>query len=516
MQRKLSSAQQGQGWLVSFAVIILLAAVGAVLYTISQTTLIKPQQPAKELPVATFSDKSLDAIVEQLAANYLASNDSGRKEDIQALTNTLSNLKSSQHDTAKLALQQLGDDQLPDAINTLKDLALSTQNKRNAAKLWVDIGNIENLKSDETAVSAYQKSVTLDPDNINAWNRIGHLERQRGDYDKAEIAYKNVTRLSNTESRTEAVSLANFGLLYQSQKKFDEAIQSFELALSINTELKNEGGIASNSENLASLYRNQGSFEEAERYYQAALSTYENAKQYAKQIEIHSALGSLYQTKQQTELALAEYEKALELNKAQPNQRFSAGLYSNMGILAQQKNELEKAEEYFDQSLALFQAAENPRGTADQYSNLAILARSKKQFEASETLHLKAIALYEAVENKSALTSQYTNLGFLYTAWNKKDTACEYWQKSLTGLTEKQQSRKDRIQAIVDRDCLADKKEAPASAAKQEGTPNAIPKKPMPPSSENPKTKESSPAPKKPAKETENPASSEAGNDAAS
>ena len=67
---------------------------------------------------------------------------------------------------------------------------------------------------------------------------------------------------------------------------------------------------------------------------------------------------------------------------------------------------------------------------------------------------MKAIALYEAVENKQAVTSQYTNLGFLYTAWNKKDTACEYWQKSLEGLADaKHQSRKDRIQAIVERDC---------------------------------------------------------------
>jgi len=456
MQRQLKARQQGQGWLIGFAVLILLVAVSTVLYTISNSTLNKPEESVelKQLPTPQISNKSLDVISKKLASNYLTASDSSRKEDIQALTNTLNNLQASPQEAAKLALQQLRDDQLPDALTTLKNLALSTKKKRDAAKLWVDIGNIENLKSETEAIHAYQKSVTLDPDNINAWNRIGHLERQQGQYDKAEIAYKNVTRLSTSKSRTEAVSLANFGLLYQSQNKYGEAIDSFKLALTINTELKNTGGVASNSENLASLYRIQKDFEQAEVFYQKALDVYQLSNQTAKRIEIHSALGSLYQTKQDTELALSEYEKALALNKENPSQRFSAGLYSNMGILAQQKNELEKAEEYFNQSLTLFQATENPRGTADQYSNLAILARNRKQFEQGETLHLKAIALYEAVDSQQAVTSQYTNLGFLYTAWNKKETACEYWEKSLKRLAgEQHQSRKDRIQAIVDRDC---------------------------------------------------------------
>lgn len=456
MQRQLKAGQQGQGWLVSFAVLILLIAVGTVLYTISKSTLNKPKEPipVKVLPTPKLTDKNLEAITQNLASNYLTASDSSRKEDIQALTNTLNNLQASPHESAKITLQQLRDDQLPEALSTLKSLALGTKDKRAAAKLWVDVGNIENLKSEEAAISAYQKSVTLDPDNINAWNRIGHLERQRGQYDKAEIAYKNVTRLSDSKSRTEAVSLANFGLLYQSQNKNDEAIESFKLALTINSELENTGGIASNSENLASLYRTQKDFEQAELFYQRALDSYKSSNQTPKQIEIHSALGSLYQTKQETELALAEYEKALALNKENPNQRFSAGLYSNMGILAQQKNELEKAEEYFNQSLTLFQSTENPRGTADQYSNLAILARNRKQFEQGETLHLKAIALYEAVDSKQAVSSQYINLGFLYTAWGKKETACEYWEKSLKGLTGAQhQPRRDRIQAIVERDC---------------------------------------------------------------
>ena len=125
-----------------------------------------------------------------------------------------------------------------------------------------------------------------------------------------------------------------------------------------------------------------------------------------------------------------------------------------MGILAQQSNELERAEEYFKQSLALFETLEQTHGIANQHSNLAILARNRKQFETSEALHLKAIELYTAENNLNAITIQHTNLGFLYTAWDKQESACEYWAKSLSGLTgDENVARRARVSAIVEKDC---------------------------------------------------------------
>ena len=457
MQRDSITAQQGQGLLVSFAVLVLIGAIGAVAYTVINSEKKKPVAIKPATPVVKISDTELQTIARSLVTKHLDGKTGSRDEDIQALSNTLHNLKSNKNDAATATLLLLKQDKLDDATDTLKTLALDTQSKRDAAKLWVDIGNISNLSSAQAAIDSYQKSVTLDPDNINAWNRIGHLERANKHYDLAEIAYKNVTRLSGDLSHTQALSFANFGLLHQSQNKYNEAVESFTEALKINTQLNNNSGMASNNENLASLHRTLKNYDEAESHYKAAYEIYSKEGQNSKLIELHSALGSLYQTEQQTELALSEYEAALALTKLNPSKRFSAGLYANMGILSQQNNELEKAESYFNQALALYQALKQDQGTADQYSNLAILARNKKQFENSETLHLKAIELYEKANAQNAIITQYTNLGFLYTAWNKTDTACTYWAKSLSGLTDSsQEARRVRIKAIVDRDCSTD------------------------------------------------------------
>ena len=455
MQRDSMTAQQGQGWLVSFSVLVLIGALGTVAYTvISSKKRIESTQPPLQTNQSNFSDSEVQSIASRLVEVHLVSKAGAHGEDIQALSNTLNNLRNNPHATAKQILQLLKEDKLTEASDSLKTLALETPSKRDAAKLWVDIGNINNLTSAQHAIDAYQESTTLDPDNINAWNRIGHLERARKGYDQADIAYKNVARLSDKLSQTQALSFANFGLLHQSQNKHGEAVESFTKALNINTQLKNNSGIASNNENLASLYRTLEKYNLAESHYKAALAIYDGGKHTSKLVELHSALGSLYQTKQQTELALNQYEKALTFNKQSPNKRFSASLYSNMGILSQQNNDQDKAESYFNQALRLYQSLGQGRGIADQYSNLAILARNKKQFESGEELHLKAIDLYRKSNLTQAITTQYTNLGFLYTAWNKTDTACEYWRKSLTGLTTvEQKNRRIRIEAIISRDC---------------------------------------------------------------
>ena len=72
MQANLKAKQQGQGWLVSFAALILLVAVGAVVYTVLNGKLTKPEPPKKELPVASFTDSGLaDIATNSLKTTFL-------------------------------------------------------------------------------------------------------------------------------------------------------------------------------------------------------------------------------------------------------------------------------------------------------------------------------------------------------------------------------------------------------------------------------------------------------------
>jgi len=160
---------------------------------------------------------------------------------LRALQNTLSHLSApTTPDAAQTAYRQLIAQNLNAAIRTLIALTQDQQNPREAAKNWINIGNIQNLTSNEQALLAYQKATSLDAENSDAWNRQATLLRQLKRFDEAELAYRKVQQLANQSTANEAFSLANFGLLNQSKGDHAAAKDAFEKSLAIYTEINNE------------------------------------------------------------------------------------------------------------------------------------------------------------------------------------------------------------------------------------------------------------------------------------
>lgn len=414
-------------------------------------------------------------IANSLVSTFFNGSDEDRNEQVRALENTLAylnNWRSKANSTeasttpktpltpltpltttASKTLKELQENNLNEAINTLVAAADQQVNPRNAAKIWINIGNIQNLTSAQQALLAYQKASELDPDNSNAWNRRGHLHRQLNQFEAAEKAFKRVQKLTSQSTANQAMSLANFGLLNQSKGDYEAAEKAFHESLNIYTEIDNPAGMASTSENLASLYKHKGALDKAETYYLKALNIYQKQQQFQQIASTHAALGSLYQGQKLPEKARHHYQQALEISIENNFQGDIASLYSNLGILAQQANQLEKSKELFEKSLQINQQIKRSTGTADQYGNLAILNRNKKNYAAAEDFHRKAIQIHVQNKHKNGIISQYINLGFLYKAWNKTDKACEAWRKSLGLLQSDQSKRAERVTHLIEANC---------------------------------------------------------------
>lgn len=408
-------------------------------------------------------------IANSLVSTFFNGSDEDRNEQVRALENTLTYLNnwhtetsttdtsttstSTLTSTAIKTLKELQENNINEAINTLIASADQQVNPRNAAKTWINIGNIQNLTSAQQALLAYQKASELDPDNSNAWNRRGHLHRQLNQFEAAENAFKRVQNLTSKSTANQAMSLANFGLLNQSKGDYEAAEKAFHESLKIYTEIDNHAGMASTSENLASLYKHKGELDKAETYYLKALEMHQKQQQNQQIASTHAALGSLYQGQKQPEKAQYHYQQALEISINNNFQGDIASLYSNLGILAQQGNQLEKSKELFEKSLQINQQIKRTAGTADQYGNLAIINRNKKNYAVAEDFHRKAIQIHVQNKHKNGIISQYINLGFLYKAWNKTDKACEAWRKSLDLLQNEQNDRAERVMRLIEANC---------------------------------------------------------------
>ncbi len=415
-------------------------------------------EPVTNKPTAKAStqektDYPTTEIATTLVYTFFNGSNEEREEQISALSNTLNNLKANSNDKTKKALTALKTSNIQKSISVLINMAHQQDDPREAAKTWINIGNIQNLTASEQALQAYEKASDLDPENSNAWNRQANIYRHLKQFNKAELAYKKVQALENQGETSDALSFANLGLLNLSKGDIEAAEGAFLQALEIYEKFSNDTGIASTSENLASLYTNKNQLEEAKKYYLKALESYQKQENHEKIASIYSALGSLHQSMSDTEKAQFYYENALAVSLDNNFRDNIANLYSNLGILAQQNGQLEKSKDYFERSLNLNKDIKRTIATADQYGNLAVINRKKGKFELAEDFHLRAIEIYAEKNHTNGIISQKTNLGFLYKAWKKPQKACDTWNSIMDILQQNNAERAERIKALIENTC---------------------------------------------------------------
>ena len=435
-------------WSSILLTILLIAAVASVIWVLSDIA--KTIPPTKNTTTKSIV-ASIDTLSNTLINKFTAKNIHPKEKQniLQAVKNTLQHLQDTNSYQALENLQKLD---LRSTVSTLTETVKLEENPRDAAKTWVDIGNLQQLQSSQLALYAYKKASKLDNSNINAWNRLGHYYRQQQKFSLAENAYAHVLKSSN--KTTKALAHTNFGLLYQAQAKLDDAEISYLKALEINRIQKNTASLASNSENLAIIYKQKNNFDTSEKYYLDALSHYETLQQDSQVANIHISLASLYHQYRKLDDAKQHYQTALDIYLKENNQKKIANIYSNLGIIQQQQNNATEAKILFEKSLRINQTINSQQGIAEQYGNLGILYRSQNNLSESESSHLKSLQIYQKLLHSEGISQQQTNLGFLYQAWNQTSKACELWQKSKETLTQsKNINRIERITALIEQHC---------------------------------------------------------------
>ena len=440
-------------WSSILLTLLLIAAVASIIWVLSDIAKTIPSTANTdehvEKPIIASTDELSNALINKFTAKNITQKDKNNAR--QAVKNTLQHLQDTNRDQTLESLQKLN---LSSAIDNLSKSVKQEEITREAAKTWVDIGNLQQLQSSQLALYAYKKASKLDNNNINAWNKLGHYYRQQQKFSLAENAYTHVLQSAN-KTTTAALAHTNFGLLYQAQSKFNKAEIAYLKALDINRAEKNTSSLASNSENLAIIYKQKNNFDDSEKYYLNALSHYKILQQSSQVANIQISLASLYHQDNRLSDATQYYQIALNTYQKENNQRKIASIYSNLGIIHQQQNNATEANVFFEKSLKINQAIKSQQGIAEQYGNLGILHRSQKNLPKSESLHLKSLKAYQAISHTEGISQQQTNLGFLYQAWDQTNKACEYWNKSKDTLAQTQNtSRTERIKILIEKYCL--------------------------------------------------------------
>jgi Flp pilus assembly protein TadD len=183
----------------------------------------------------------------------------------------------------------------------------------------------------EEAEAAHREALRLDPNYALAYNGLGITLYYQGRYEEAEAAYREALRLDPDY----ASAYNNLGALLGEQGQFEEAERVLRTALRLDP----SDVITQN--NLGNVLAEQGRLEEAEAAYREALRL---DPEYAW---AHNGLGNALWLLDRPGEAEAAYREALRLD---PDFAFA---YSNLGYLYQSQGRYDEAIALYEQALAI-------------------------------------------------------------------------------------------------------------------------------------------------------------------
>ena len=297
--------------------------------------------------------------------------------------------------------------------------------------LYYTLGLIfEKLDQINSAIEAYQKTISLDPSLVNAHNNLGNLFKYQGDFYNAKLAY-----LAGIESDpTFFGGYVNLGNLLLEQEEYKEAIEIYDKALHL------QPGNSLTLYNLGLAHERKGDLVEAALNY--GYSAYREAN-YPKTIENFEAYLSEKTGPEQIYLFLtdsfiktSQIEKAIKVNEDGLSQhplslhlhRWLAYGFHFLGDLKSSYQQLQRAIDLFPNDVSFKKIRQ---------SLLPILYNTKDEIEVYRTQYIKYLRELiieidltspEFVDNFIEGLSYKTNFFLQYQGKNDLDLQKQYGQ----------------------------------------------------------------------------------------
>ncbi|MBI2279297.1 MAG: tetratricopeptide repeat protein [Bacteroidetes bacterium] len=183
----------------------------------------------------------------------------------------------------------------------------------------------------------------------DSYNNVGIIYWNQGNYDKAlenhfasikirEEVLEKAKQIKNNlhvnySKKGLAASYNNIGLVFETQNKYEKAIENYSLSLKIQDEIQDRQGIANTYNNIGVIYYNQLNYDKALENYAIAKKYYTEINDKQGLSSILSNEGVVYKNQGKHDLALAKYFTSLKLREEKGDKIGVANSYGNIGNL---------------------------------------------------------------------------------------------------------------------------------------------------------------------------------------
>ena len=220
-------------------------------------------------------------------------------------------------------------------------------------------------KNFKAAENLYEEILRKNPNYINAYNNLGILFNQLGEYKKSINCYEKIIQIQPNN----AAAHNNLGFVLNQLEKHQKAMNCFEKAIQIEP-------------NYADAFYNLGNVHKELRKYQKAINFYE------KTIDINSNYVGAYNSLGVILNQLGEYRKSMIcFEKAIHIQPNNANTYNNLGNINKEIGKHQKAISFYERAIQI-----NPNHIV-AYNNLGSTFKELGEHEKAINCFEKAIQI---------------------------------------------------------------------------------------------------------------------------
>lgn len=249
--------------------------------------------------------------------------------------------------------------------------------------------------------------------------------------------------------------LTRIGGIYEQQGNYEQAIQSYQPALSFNRKPSNPVGAINVFMSLSRFYQRLSRYDQALESYQQALAAdrsasprYDQGQQYVMNLTrqyIYMSLSLVYRKLAQDERSRESYQQALAIGKKHGNIKPSMLALNDWGTVQVRRGQFQEALETFEKALAI------SKEVAQELGNSCSSALPKPQNLRGARLYPSKLAQARSKCGSSmgqsglegAETLIFKNLGFVYRKLSQPQKSRQSYEQALKRYQQKLAKRKE-------------------------------------------------------------------------
>ena len=275
----------------------------------------------------------------------------------------------------------------------------STQNQAQKTAAGRAFGEAERLRNEGSAES---------------------LSKAIKQYEEALALYK-----AASDRSSEALTLNNIGLVYDSLGETQRALDFFNQALPVLKVIADRSGEAAILGNIGLVHSSLGEQQRALEFYNQALSILRAVGDHSSEARILNNIGRVYDSLSNGQRALEYYTQALALWRTVGSVGGEASTLNNIGSAYDALGEREKALEYYRQALLLLRAIGDRNGEGTTLNNIGFLYYRLGEKQTALQYYDQALSLWRAAGHRDGEATTLENMSSVYESLGNKQRALD-------------------------------------------------------------------------------------------